>query len=397
MEVRIKRLDDFGRGVTDIDGKVCFVLDALPGELVKIEIIKENRKYIEAIVLKIIEKNFNRKESDCPYFHICGGCCFWHYDFATENEYKEEKVRRLVTKFSKINSEIVRNICFHEEKSYRNKITLHGKNGQLGLYRKGTNEIIAIEKCLLVCDKINMIIRELHRINDDIREVVIKTSNDEEYSMVKIAGKIKESSSLEDIADVVILNGKLLTTKENILTAIGSKKYYQSINSFFQINKTLTRDLYDEALTIVEMVRPRRVLDLYCGTGTIGIYVSDYCEEIIGVDYNESNIADANKNKELNGLTSIKFLCDKVENIIEEFVDIDMVIVDPPRAGLDEVTRRNLLRIGARNIIYISCDPVTLVRDLNEFSDKYEVRKIVPYNMFPRTYHVECVALLYLR
>lgn len=397
MEVRIKRLDDFGRGVTDIDGKVCFVLDALPGELVKIEIIKENRKYIEARVLKIIEKNFNRKESDCPYFHICGGCCFWHYDFATENEYKEEKVRRLVTKFSKINSEIVRNICFHEEKSYRNKITLHGKNGQLGLYRKGTNEIIAIEKCLLVCDKINMIIRELHRINDDIREVVIKTSNDEEYSMVKIDGKIKESSSLENIADVVILNGKLLTTKENILTAIGSKKYYQSINSFFQINKTLTKDLYNEVLTIVEMVRPRRVLDLYCGTGTIGIYVSDYCEEIIGVDYNESNIADANKNKELNGLTSIKFLCDKVENIIEEFVDIDMVIVDPPRAGLDEVTRINLLKIEARNIIYISCDPVTLVRDLNEFSDKYEVRKIVPYNMFPRTYHVECVALLHLR
>ena len=155
----------------------------------------------------------------------------------------------------------------------------------------------------------------------------------------------------------------------------------------------MTEKLYDEALKVVREDRPDNVLDLYCGTGTIGIYVSDYCKKIIGVDYNKSNIADANKNKELNKCKNIEFICDKVENQIDKFNNIDIVIVDPPRAGLDSKTKDYLKRISSKKIIYISCDPVTLMRDINDL-DSYSVKYIKPFNMFPRTYHVECVCLL---
>ena len=139
---------------------------------------------------------------------------------------------------------------------------------------------------------------------------------------------------------------------------------------------------------------PNSVLDLYCGTGTIGIYISKYCKSIVGVDYNESNIEDANKNKEINNVKNIEFICDKVENRINEFKNIDLVVVDPPRAGLDKKTKENLIRISPKMIAYTSCDPVTLARDIKDLSQNYEVKYIQPFNNFPRTYHVECVSVL---
>lgn len=394
MEVKIERLDDFGRGIAYINKKICFVEDALPNEIVEIEITKETKKYLEAKVITYIEKSSKRKESKCPYFSICGGCSFWNLDFSEENFFKEEKVKKLVEKFSNIDKNLIKPIHYHEEAKYRNKIILHGKDKKLGLYKKGTNEIIEIKECLLANNKINKIISELIKINIDITEAIIKTSNDEESAMVKITGQVNNPSSLTDLVDVLIINDKLLTKDDTIISEIGNKKYHESVNSFFQVNKTLTKDLYDAALIAIKEINPNKVLDLYCGTGTIGIYVSNYCNEIIGIDYSESNIKDAIKNKKLNNLTNISFICDKVENRITEFKDIDVVIVDPPRAGLDHKTRKHLLKINSKTIIYISCDPVTLVRDLNELSANYKVESITPYNMFPRTHHVECVCIL---
>ncbi len=394
MNVKIERLDDFGRGIAFIDNKICFIENALPGEIVKIEIIKESKKYLEAKVMDYIKRNSNREESKCPYFSKCGGCNFWHLNYQNENTFKEEKVKNLLTKFSSIDKEIVRDIKYHKEQNYRNKIVLHGKNNILGLYQKGTNEIVEIEECLLVSNKINQLIKELKRVNKNITEAIIKISNNEESIMLKINGEVSNIEELRNQVDVLIINNKLLSKKSSITTEIGNKVYLESINSFFQINKTLTKDLYDAAFKVVEKLRPKKVLDLYCGTGTIGIYVSEYCQEIIGIDNNESNIRDANMNKELNKVKNIRFICDKVENRIDSFNDIDVVIVDPPRAGLDSKTIENLLRISAKAIIYISCDPVTLVRDLDKLNEQYKVESITPYNMFPKTYHIECVSIL---
>lgn len=394
MEAKIERIDDFGRGIAYVNSKICFIENALPEELVEIEIIKEKKKYYEAKVLNYLEKSSKRQVSNCPYYYLCGGCNLEHISIEEENRFKTEKIKNLLRKFTNINQDLVEEIAYHDTYNYRNKITLHGQNKKLGLYQKGTNEIVEIKECLLVNSKINEIIKELNTINENIKKVVIKTTNDLTQSMVEITGEVKNYLHLLEMVDVLIINKEPITKKTKIITTIGNKRYYESIASFFQVNKTLTKNLYDEVLKTVKEVQPNRVLDLYCGVGTIGIYVSDYCQEIIGIDYNKSNINDANDNKKLNNLSNIDFICDKVENRIDSFKDIDLIIVDPPRAGLDSKTRSYIKKINPKIIIYISCDPVTLVRDLNELETTYQARYLKPFNMFPRTYHVECVCVL---
>ena len=396
MEVKIEKLDNFGRGITYLNNKICFVENAYPEEVVEIEIIKENKKIIEAKAVNVIKKSNSRVESLCPYSKTCGGCNFSNLKYEDELKYKTSKVKDLILKFTSLEN-IVEDTSYINEYNYRNKITLHGKDNKLGLYEESTNTIVEIDKCLLVNNKINEIIKVLKEENISIEEALVKTSNDEKQVLVSIKGQIKNTSRLKELSNVLIINDKLETESSSIITNIGKYKFYESVNSFFQINKDLTEKLYDEALNVVKVVKPNKLLDLYCGTGTIGIYVSEYANEIIGIDYNESNIKDANKNKELNNLNNIKFICDKVENQIDNFKNIDMIIVDPPRKGLDPKTKEYLNLIKAKHLVYISCDPVTFARDLNDLKGNYDIEYIKPFNMFPKTYHVENVAYLKIK
>ncbi len=393
MEVKIEKLDNFGRGITYINDKICFVEGALEGEVVDIDIIVDKKKYQEAIVNDYLKVSDKRIKEDCPFSKVCGGCNLNHMSYSDENDFKKNKIKQLVEKYTSVSSSLVSDIVYDSRSNYRNKIVLHG-NKNIGLYKKSSNDIVSVDKCILVDDKINSIIEILNRVNKSIKEATIKVSNDSKEIMVSIKGEVLDTYELINTVDVLIINDEFLTDKKQIINPIGNKRYYESNESFFQVNKTLTEKLYDEALSVVKNDKPDNVLDLYCGTGTIGIYVSDYCKKIIGVDYNKSNIADANKNKELNNCNNIEFICDKVENQIDKFNNIDIVIVDPPRAGLDSKTKDYLKKISSKKIIYISCDPVTLMRDINDLSDSYSVKYIKPFNMFPRTYHVECVCLL---
>ena len=391
MEVTIEKLDNFGRGITYINDKIVFVENALPEEEVEIEIINDKKKYSEAKVLNIIKKSKDRIKPLCPYSNECGGCCLNHLNYSKENEFKYTKVKELVKKY--LNKDIeVREISYSQENAYRNKIVLHGKNKIIGQYKKHSNEIIPINKCLLVNDKINEIIGLLKE--EKVEEVTIKTSNDLTNTLVDIKGAITNQDKLLSAVDVLIVNNKLLSTNKSIISPINDKKYYVSAKSFFQVNRFLTSSLYDEVRNIVKKIIPNKVLDLYCGTGTIGRYISDYCKEIIGIDYNKSNIDDANKNIELNKTNNIKFICAKVENRIEDFKDIDLIIVDPPRSGLDAHTREILKKLNSKTIIYVSCDIMTLMRDLKDLNTTYDINYIKPFNMFPRTYHCESIAVL---
>ena len=394
MEVEIVKLDNYGRGIAYINDKICFIENVLPEEMVKINIIKEKKKYLEGEVVEYIKLSNKRIKEECPYSKICGGCNLNHLSLKDENVFKENKIKEIINKFTDINSNLIENIKYSDRNNYRNKITLHGKNNKLGLYKKNTNEIIEIDKCLLVDNRINDVIPLLKKINNGIKEVTIKVSNNSKELMINIIGDVKDTKELLEISDVLIINNKYLTPKKEIISKIGDKSYYVGINSFFQVNKYLTKELYDEVLSIVKNNNYNNVLDLYCGTGTIGVYISEYCNKIIGIDYNESNINDANKNKELNNCHNIEFICDKVENRVNSFKDIDLVIVDPPRAGLDKKTRAYLKDINPKKIIYISCDPVTLSRDLKELNTNYNIKKIIPFNMFSRTYHCETIAVL---
>ena len=393
MKVEVLKLDNFGRGIAYINNKICFIKNTLPNEVVEISIIKETSKYIEAKVINYIEKSPLRIEVECPYSNICGGCNLNHICFNDENKFKLNKVKSIMEKYANIDSNLVKGIIYHDRNNYRNKLILHGKESELGLYKENTNEIIPISTCLIANPKINEIIKVLNNTPKEISEVIIKTSNDNSKVMVSITGTIENIDILKNLCDVLIINNEYITKSKTIETNIGNKKYIEGIDSFFQINNTLTKELYDEVLLNVKDKNYNKCLDLYCGTGTIGIYISDHVKEVIGVDYNKSNINDAEENKKLNNINNISFICDKVENKIDTFTDIDLVIVDPPRAGLDNKTKDYLKQINSKEIIYVSCDPVTLARDIKDL-DTYKVNYIKVFNMFPRTYHCESVCVL---
>lgn len=392
MEVEILRLDNFGRGIAYYNDKICFIENSYPDEIVEFKIINEKKKYIEGKTTKIIKKSPYRIISKCPYSNICGGCNLQEYEYVKENEFKEEKIKQLVEKNLHINN-IVKNIAYEKDNNYRNKIILHGNNNKLGLYKNKTYEIIDIDKCLISNKKINKIIKILKKI-DNIEEVLIRTSNDEKEVLVNIKNEIEDYKELEKECTVLIINNKLITQKNKIITNIGDKKYYLSSNSFFQINELLTEKLFEKVKEHVSIIKPKNVLDLYCGTGSFGIYISDIVNNIVGVDYNKSNIEDAIDNNKLNNINNIKYICSKVEDVIEKLKDYDLIILDPPRAGLDKKSIKNILEINSKNIIYISCDPNTLVRDLKILSEKYIIKEITPFNMFPRTYHCESIVVL---
>ena len=371
MKVAIEKLDHYGRGITKINDKICFVENALKEEVVEIKIIKETKKYILASTTKIIKESKDRVAPSCPYSNLCGGCHLDHLSFEKENEFKESKVTEIIKKFTKIKDVTIKNIIYDEPYHYRNKITLHSKDDKVGLYEQKSNTIIPIKSCLLVNKKLNEEIKNVLPSKEDI--------------ILRIGNKTEE-----------ILNQN--NKKENITSYIGNKKYQVSAQSFFQVNSTITEKLYDEIKSIIQERNSKNVLDLYCGTGTIGIYVSDIVDNVLGIESCKEAVIDANTNKELNKATNCTYKLGKVEDLTKEITnEYDTAIIDPPRSGLHKKVVEKLLEITPKNLIYVSCDPITLARDINLLKEKYEVEYIRPYNMFPRTYHVECVCLLNLR
>ena len=198
---------------------------------------------------------------------------------------------------------------------------------------------------------------------------------------------------LEEI--LVVLNNKKIYG-DDLYEDLNGLKFVISPLSFFQVNKYNTINLYNKILDYCNLSGNEVVLDLYCGTGTIGSFVSKKCSKVIGIEINEDAVKDANKNKEINNLNNIEFICGDSGKILKnnKYKNIDIVIVDPPRSGLSDLSINEIININPKKIIYTSCDPVTLARDLRKLSEKYDVLELTPVDMFPNTYHVESVCLL---
>lgn len=401
MEVFIERLDNFGRGICHIDGKVCFVSNALPNEVVDIEIIRSNRKYIEGKVLSYINKSCDRLEIKCPYYSDCGGCQFLNYPIKLENEYKLNKVKGLIERIGNISSDKVVSINSSNEYYYRNKAVFHVANRKLGFYKEKSNDLVSIDYCFLLRKEINLILPKLKKIVfksvNDISEILVRVGNSNSNLAINFNGTVNDLNELEKDVECIYVNNKLVYGTP-LISRIGKYDFYVSIESFFQINALVVESLYQTIFDYVKKSNSNNVLDLYCGAGAIGIYVSSLAKNILGIDSSESNIRDANKNKKLNNVSHIKFVCSRVEDYIDKIIGkYDLIIVDPPRAGLYKKTIQYLNDIAAQNIIYVSCDPATLARDLQLLNDSYEVIEVKTFNMFPKTYHVESVCLLRLR
>lgn len=404
MIVTIDSLDHQGRGIAHMDEKVIFVFDALIGETVEIKVLKKKKNIIEAIKIKILKASEQRKESPCPYFGKCGGCDLLHMSDQEQLEYKQKKVSEIMKKFAGIDG-VVRPIVKNKNVfGYRNKVVFQ-VDQKVGFYQKKSNKIIEIKECLLLSRKMNEILFLIqHYMNlDYVNQVMIRYSETLKNCMV-VFDVSKNFSDFqipfEQLEGISILKKKnnlyeVLVGNSFILEHIGTYEFKISPDSFFQVNTKQMEKLYQVVLECSELTGKENVLDLYCGTGTIGIFLSSKAKEVLGIEMNESAVQDAIWNKKRNHIKNIEFLCGDVGDILEKTLfDPHVVIVDPPRMGLDEKAIRNLKRIHAPKIVYVSCDPVTLARDIKKLSDHYETTTIIPVDMFSNTYHVECVCVL---
>ena len=395
--MKIEKLDYYGRGISRSSGKVYFIENALKDEDVSITLLKEKKKYCEAKLKEISNISKDRTEAKCKYYNVCGGCQLMHIKEEKQEEFKKEKVEEILKKFLKYNKD-VNDIVFSKNFNYRNKVVLHVKDKKLGFYKNKTNELIEIDKCLLLNPVINDLISYLKNYieSKDIEKITIKVGNKTNEVMLIIDGSIAKYQKLLEIVDVLIINEKVMTTKDYITSYIGNKKYIIKRNSFFQVNYDISTRMYDKVKDVIVKEKSKNVLDLYCGTGTIGIYISDVVSKITGIEVVSDAIEAANVNKKINNVENIEFILGKVEDKLD-FIsnnNIDTVIVDPPRSGLHKKVIPILEKISPKTIIYVSCDPITMARDINLLSNNYELVEVTPYDMFPNTYHVETVSVL---
>lgn len=394
MQYKIEKLDNFGRGISHINNKIVFISDALEDEVVDATTTYSNKKFDEAKVNEIIKVSRMRIKPICPYFDICGGCNLLHMNYDDQLKFKYNKVKDIIFKYLKEDIK-VNDVIYSNQFNYRNKASFEVKEKLCYKMRKSTN-LVDINYCYLLDKNINDIVHVLNNLNlKNINNITIRTG--EEDIMVIISGNPTQEiiDALKEKARSIYVNDKLVYGRSNIVSKIGNYEFFVSDKSFFQVNKYNVKNLYDKVLEYAELTGNENILDLYCGTGTIGIYLSKYAKSVIGIEVNEQAIFDANVNKNKNNIENISFICDttsNINNIVNN--DFDVIIVDPPRSGLDKNTINFLINSKAKRIVYVSCDIMTLVRDLNILKQDYDIREITPVDMFPNTYHVETVCIL---
>ena len=398
MEVVIEGLNHTGEGIGRIDGKVVFVPNSIPGDVVDIVDLKDFKTYYRGSVGRIITSSNDRVEQKCPYYGVCGGCQLRDLSYLKQLEYKKDKAKNIFKKYGNIDVD-VDIIGSDKRDGYRNKITLQVKDGKLGLYKNNSNDLICVDKCMLVSDKVNEIIKLIKDNLDlkDLRNIMIREYNGR--LMIQFIGNIDKDgviNCLSSFVDIIYINELLVYGKNSLDVMLDKYKYKVSPYSFFQVNYEQATKLYDKVKEYLGNDN-NSVLDLYCGTGSIGIYVSSCCKRILGIEINESSVRDANVNIGLNDLDNVSVIKGSVGKVLKSGEEYDAIIVDPPRSGLDKNTRNTLLEIGSKRIIYVSCDPITLARDLKELSVIYDIKDMVLVDMFPNTYHVESVVLLELK
>ena len=394
----IDRLDHQGRGITYIDNKIVFVENALPGEEVEVEIVKEDKKYSEAKVVNYIKESTKRIKPICPYYEECGGCHLLHLSYEDQLIYKEDKVKNIMKKYASIEEDKIKKIIpSPKQYNYRNKVTLKS-NKNLGYYKKRSNDLVNIDYCYLVNDNINSVIKKLDNIDREINEVIIRNIKDNDISLtLSLQKELNNYDKYKKIVDKVSLlyKNNIINTNinSNIFARLDNKEYIVSPTAFFQVNTEQTVNLYNKIKDYVKEMKKPNVLDLYCGTGTIGIYISDYANKVVGVEINSKAIKDAKENAKLNNVNNIEFYSGDTKDILlKNKFTVDLIIVDPPRQGLDEKVIEELKKLNPKKIIYVSCDPITLARDIKRL-DTYNVIEITPVDMFPNTYHVENIVL----
>lgn len=433
-----------GEGIAKINNFTIFIPNALKGEKIKILVVKVLKSHAFGKILEILEASKYRTEVDCKTYKRCGGCDLRHIEYDETLKMKQNAVQSLVNKTLKNKIKVQETLGMEKPYYYRNKAQYPvgiGKDGKatIGVFANRTHEIIPIQECLIqnkksqelakfIVDFINSNQISIYNEKEQkglIRHIVTKVGirTNEIMCVIVINGrKISKEKELVDqilekfpevktiIKNINTKNTNVVMGKENISLygegyindILGEYEFKISPNSFYQVNPIQAEKLYELGVQAAHITKNDVVFDLYCGIGTISLFMAKYAKKVYGIEIVEDAVKDANINSKINNIKNTEFIAGDVEKVLDNLINVrniipDIIMVDPPRKGLDNKSIENILKIVPKKIIYISCNPATLVRDLSKLEGKYEILSIKPVDMFPFSKHIECVAVLQLK
>ena len=389
MQVHIDRMDHFGNGIGNINGKIIFVKGALPGETVDVTITKDKKSFMEGTINTIIYKSSKRVEPFCKYFGVCGGCSLCHLNYENTLEYKKERVKNILSKFDIPKINVIKN---ENDLYYRNKIELKIVDGKLGFYEKSTHNLIEIKECKVTKKSINKSFEFVKNMKLENANVTIRANYNDEVLIIIDSKEKPVILNPEDYKIVgIVLNDKCIYGQDNFMEKINNLFFTVSYNSFFQVNNYINLKLFN---LIKENIVGKTVLDLYSGVGTLSIVASKVVDKVYSIEVTQNAVKNALINAKINKCDNINFILGKVEDKIGFINDkIDTIIVDPARAGLDKKTIEVINNICPQRIIYVSCDTQSLANNLVDLTN-YEIKKFYILDMFSYTYHIECFCIL---
>ena len=433
-----------GEGIAKIDTFTIFIPGAIKGEKAKIIIVKVLSSHAFGKIIEIMEPSKDRQEPDCKTYKRCGGCNLRHIKYEETLKMKQNVVQSLVNKTLKNKVQVQKTVGMENPLHYRNKaqyplgIDKEG-NPIIGVFANRTHEVIQMENCLIQNPRTEeiakFILKFIKENNISIynettrkgifRHIVIKVgvktgqimcvlvinSNviPKEKKLVKILiDRFPDIKTI--IKNINMKNTNVIMSEKNeniygdgyIEDILGEYKFKISPLSFYQVNPIQAEKLYNIAIEKANISKSDMAFDLYCGIGTISMFMAKYVNKVYGIEIVEEAIKMAKDNAKINNVSNVEFLVGDVEIVLDKLVNknnisADVILVDPPRRGLDMTSINNILKVKPKKFIYISCNPATLVRDLKEFENLYNINEIIPVDMFPFTSHVECVVAMTLR
>ena len=433
FEIEITGTTDEGDGVGRAEGMAVFVPYALLGETVRVIIIKVCKSYAVGKLMEVVKPSIHRLKSECEYFYKCGGCRFWNTEYSAELEYKRQKVGDCLRRIGKLDIEVPSVLGAKSCRGYRNKGQFPVSGDGIGIYAQHSHRVIDIEGCIIQDEtnpKVLKAVREwmadfeiepyneetgkgcirhiYTRCGDSGRMVCIVTNTEKLPYADQLVTALREqveglTGVLQNINEKrtnVVLGRKFRTLwgSDYIIDSIGDCKFKISPLSFYQVNNAQTEVLYGKAAEFAQLSGKEVVWDLYCGIGTIGQYMAKKARKIVGIEVVEQAIENAKENARLNGIDNAEYFCGTAEGLAPKLKGEkpDVVILDPPRKGCEESLLHTVAKVGAKRIVYVSCKPSTLARDLRILEDLgYKTEKVQPVDLFPRTHHCEVVCVLH--
>ena len=408
-DANIEGLENEGAGVCKINGMVVFVPKALTGEKVRIRITEIKKNYAKGKVIEVLGKSKHRIDSGCPYYEECGGCNLRHQDSKENLKFKKEKVKNAIKRIGKLDIKVNDVVSSFRDDNYRNKASFKVENNKIGFYSEGTYQLVDIKECKLMKKEINdslyYIRKYLEENKNEIKNITVKYGNAMNEILIDIYSVNESDINICDFLinnlsslKTIIFNDKIVYQNGYISQIINGLMFNCSAKSFFQVNDIQAEKLYNLAIKSANLKKSDTVLDLYCGTGTISCIISSHVKKVIGIEIVEDAVSDAKCNLMLNNINNVKFIVgDAAKRVSKIKEKVDVIFVDPPRSGMDRKMISIIKNIKAEKIVYISCNPITMARDLNYLSDTYIASEVTPVDMFPNTAHVECVSLLCLK